>query len=813
MLTPLPCRPGPALILGALLLIGFGRLVARPGNLIVDGERPGFDRAQPAGSRTVGNDLTRLFLPHHRRIAEAWRRTGQVPGWDTAGFGGRPLVGNPQAGLWYPPVWLAWWSGAPAALGWLTVAHLLGAGLGAYWLARSLGLRRGASLVAGGGFELSPYLMAQTYEGHCPHVWAACWYPWAFLAALVLRRGEPRGGLALPIVLALAFLTGHPQEAYYLTLALGAWAGYEALSRGSRGGWSRSAGVGVVVLAIALLTVGLLAIEWLPIAKAQAWGLKTARLSASRASRYSVGPWNLTQLLSPNALGGPADYVGEVNYWESLLAPGGVVLVLAVVGLVRSSRREGSRGWGTLVGVAVAFAMGRRLGLFTLMYEVVPGMDRFRVPGRSLFLAALGVALLAGLGVEVIARRPEGWERWWRLAIGLAVGLGGLLLAAGMMDGSRNAATRPVDELGRWLRVGANLAGDPFAWATLLVPVVAFGRLRRRPGNGPRVAAVLGTLALAELAAHAFVLIRVAPVDRFCGPDALAAAIDRVRPEKPFRVRARDAFLDDMKATAWGLEKTNLGDAFQIQHAADLYEWLYPIFDPPRPDELMDPIVTWQRKRRSQAVLDRMNVALLVTDRPEGGASWPVVAEGARGGRHFWIYRNPTAMPRAYVVPTVRRCRDDAGAVALLPWVDPRRAVLMEEDPLGRVETRSRQPFTTADYEVAGTDRVEVAVTTQAPGLLVVADTWMPGWSATRNGEPVRVWKGNRSQRVVALTEAGKHRIVMRYRPPGWDAARVISGVAALIWLAGVLFTTKAPGTRKSPNEEIDSVERSSCPW
>ena len=35
------------------------------------------------------------------------------PLWDGTGFGGRPMVGNPQAGLFYPPVWLAWWSGAP----------------------------------------------------------------------------------------------------------------------------------------------------------------------------------------------------------------------------------------------------------------------------------------------------------------------------------------------------------------------------------------------------------------------------------------------------------------------------------------------------------------------------------------------------------------------------------------------------------------------------------------------------------------------------------------------------------------------------
>ena len=58
------------------------------------------------------------------------------------------LVGNPQAGCYYPPVWLAWRVGRPSVLGWLTVAHLAWAGLGAYVLTRALGYCRPAAVVA-----------------------------------------------------------------------------------------------------------------------------------------------------------------------------------------------------------------------------------------------------------------------------------------------------------------------------------------------------------------------------------------------------------------------------------------------------------------------------------------------------------------------------------------------------------------------------------------------------------------------------------------------------------------------------------------
>src|SRR5580704_8714116 len=109
----------------ALILICFARLAARPGDLLVDGERASIDAALQPDARSVGNDLTRLFLPNHARVAAQVAR-GRLPSaWDPWGFGGRPRVGNPQAGLFYPPVWLVWAAWTPSALTWLTAAHLL----------------------------------------------------------------------------------------------------------------------------------------------------------------------------------------------------------------------------------------------------------------------------------------------------------------------------------------------------------------------------------------------------------------------------------------------------------------------------------------------------------------------------------------------------------------------------------------------------------------------------------------------------------------------------------------------------------------
>jgi hypothetical protein len=117
-----------------------------------------------------------------------------------------------------------WWLQAPAALGWMTVAHLLWGGLGVYGLLRSMGQDRWAATVAAGTYQASPLLLAHTFEGHYPHVWAACWYPWAFWSYSEYRSGRTFGFQFLPPILALTFLTGHPQEWLLLVLALSIWA-------------------------------------------------------------------------------------------------------------------------------------------------------------------------------------------------------------------------------------------------------------------------------------------------------------------------------------------------------------------------------------------------------------------------------------------------------------------------------------------------------------------------------------------------------------------------------------------------------------
>ncbi len=95
---------------------------------------------------------------------------------------------------------------------------------------------------------------------------------------------------------------------------------------------------------------------------------------------------------------------------EKTLFPGLAIVILAAVGLGSSSFPRWLR-WGLLAGVFVFMVLaygfhedGGLLYPYRIVYELFPGWEAIRVPGRLVTFASLGLALLAAAGAEATAR-------------------------------------------------------------------------------------------------------------------------------------------------------------------------------------------------------------------------------------------------------------------------------------------------------------------------------------------------------------------------------------------------------------------------
>jgi uncharacterized membrane protein YfhO len=87
-------------------------------------------------------------------------------------------------------------------------------------------------------------------------------------------------------------------------------------------------------------------------------------------------------------------------------------------------------------------------------------------------------------------------------------------------------------------------------------------------------------------------------------------------------------------------------------------------------------------------------------------------------------------------------------------------------------------------------NRVTIRAALDAPGYLVLADTWYPGWRATVDGEPVDILRANYGFRAVWL-EDGEHTLEMIYRPTSVLVGGVLSLVALIVVVVGLVLVRK----------------------
>ncbi|MBV8488040.1 MAG: YfhO family protein, partial [Planctomycetaceae bacterium] len=156
------------------------------------------------------------------------------------------------------------------------------------------------------------------------------------------------------------------------------------------------------------------------------------------------------------------------------------------------------------------------------------------------------------------------------------------------------------------------------------------------------------------------------------------------------------------------------------------------------------------------------------------------------------VWENQDALPRGFVVGGAHVLRPGETEQDALDQLDPRMEVLLDRDDL---PAGPRQTYTPARRVEDTPNRVALEVETSAPGYLVLADTWYPGWTATVDGWTLPVLRANIAFRAVALPEPGKHRVVFRYYPVGLNAGLALSlATLVLLGVVSVRGQSKGPG-------------------
>jgi len=735
-----------------------------------------------------------------REYAFEMLRGGQLPLWNPYNGAGAPLIANYQSALFYPLNWLGLILPLGFAMSITAVLHLFIAAWGMFAFTGRLGvpnLGRGVSALA---FGMGSFLVARL--GTYPMIFAMAWIPWVMWAALgVLIRFRTRDVAMLAFFAALQLLSGHAQMAWYSMLLVGFFTLYWLLRARPSDGWQR---LGLVIGGLAL-GAGIAAVQLLPTAELLRSSQRSGGVDFEFAMNFSYSPARTLNLLSPNVFGNPGDgsFVTEGAHFEDAVYIGLLPLFAAIVAVIawigrlfrRGSKTPDSEShaydpetseiqafvrvesppdglnifatvpfWFVIVIVAYIFGLGQNTSIYPFLFNNVPTFDLFQAPVRWHIWMVFGLAVLAGIGTQAWGR---GYWLFFGTRLAIAGGIGAAILAIFVapqfLDIESNEGVQVLIAAVALTGIFGAVAGaltllqpdrdsNRYAWwgfAVLLF--VAVDLVLAAQGLNPTIPAAF--------------------YDRLPSADATtrgywpAEVEEYVDFEKYLQFKDYRVAVDNWQAfRASGAPNLNLLDR----------QYLLNNFDPLRVGHFAAYIDLIEANPQSRNTLLQAAGVDGVYNQDESRESL-----------------NQEAV-RAWFVESICWHPDETALVEGLlsaDWQPLRQAHLIGTADCPELSPEAHPPgkiLTLQDDR----NSVTMDVQTETGGLLVLADTDYPGWTAMVDGNPTRILRVNGTFRAVEVP-AGASRVEFTYRP-GWLLPGIVVSVVSLLVML-MLFRLQNP--------------------
>lgn len=118
------------------------------------------------------------------------------------------------------------------------------------------------------------------------------------------------------------------------------------------------------------------------------------------------------------------------------------------------------------------------------------------------------------------------------------------------------------------------------------------------------------------------------------------------------------------------------------------------------------------------------------------------------------------------------------------PAFDPLKEVLLNE----KITWLRSEEFSGQVERIEyGPNRVRIETHQNSEGMLVLLDTYFPGWKVKVDGLPERIYRANYFYRGVKLG-AGRHIVEFSYIPEGFQTGLRISFLALVLFVVGPVF-------------------------
>ena len=775
-----------------------------------------------------------------QELTEYQNRTGETTRWTNSIFGGMPtyqMSPSYQSTDGLSQVMNAYHLWLPDNV-WFLFAYLLGF----YILLRAFDFRQTLAALGSIMWAFSSYFLIIIAAGHLWKVMALAYLPPMIAGIVLAYRGRYLSGfIVTALFTAFEIKANHVQMTYYyLFIILFMVIAYlvKAVREKQLTGFMKSTGV-VAAAAVIGIAINLSSLyhTWQyqkesmrgksELVKKDAANQTSSGLDRDYITQWSYGIDETLTLLVPDAKGGATiplsknatamakadpqiqsmipqlydaipQYFGTQPGTSGPVYVGAFVLFLFILGLFIV---RGSMKWALLAAtvLSVLLAWGHNfMGFTNFFLDYIPMYAKFRTVASILVIAEFTIPLLAALALKKIVDEPEVLTKQMKFVyISLALTAGVALLLAlfpGMMepfvsDQERQMITSIQGMDGNTANmILSNIAAmreamvSADAWRSVIVILIGFALLFLYKMKKLRADYMVICMAV-------LCLVDMWQVDkRYLNDEMFVPKSERDMPHQ-----ATSTDLAIMKDKSLDYRVLNLASNTFNENETSYFHKSIGGYHPAklrRYQEMIDAYIAPEMQAAMQAiaakngnmqevdgakvfpVLNMLNTKYFILPL-QGGATMPL--------------QNIYAQGNGWFVDKINYVADANAEYSGVGKIDVRHEAVADkkfEAALGQAKANDSTAIVKLDkYEP---NNLQYTIESKKGGVVVFAEIYYPGWTATIDGQPAELGRVNYILRALNV-KAGKHTVVLDFHPTSISTTETIAYIAIVILILAII--------------------------
>jgi len=697
-------------------------------------------------------------------------KAGIFPLWNPHNFSGAPFLANIQAALLYPFTYLGTILPYPLAWSIIIILQPLLAGIFMILFMQSIGIFSYGAFLAAIAFAFSQFMTVFLEYSTVGHV--ILWLPCSlFLIEQYIQTEKKRYLVLLAASIVLSAFAGHLQ-------LFAASCVFIFLYSINRLHFSGKKFLFLPVCITFFCSFGISAVQLFPTIELSGYAARASHDINFFLTHLLIQPKELLLFFSPDAFGNPAtrNFLLTGSYPSKALSIGLAPLLFAFGAIIYIKIKSAPHRFFILSAAVLLIVLTRNpvsLLIYHLPFSFLTGSS----PSNIQYLLSFSLAALSGIGLQEWLNKNE-QRKWSALFFSVPVLLIGCV------------------GLFRILRIQINM-NNILLTLGIAVPLAFFIRFA---GTHKQKTVLVGFIILMTVGERFYIFNKFnpfSPQELFYPPTKLATWLQK------------NGGIFRFWGYGYGSINANVASGVSLYDMQG-YDPLYP----KRYGEFIGLSLhgkfpqTFTDQNRSNAQLApgfgetdmmtnpfRLRLLSLggvkyIVDRTENGSTqktFPSSLFDKVTSMNGWnIMQNKNVTPRAFLTSGYKIVTSpkDYETMLMDPTFSPAGTVLLDTAPgfaslpapAGTVLMKTYQP-----------DDVIIETYTASPSLLVLTDTYYPGWTATIDNKPGTILLADYTYRAVSVPR-GHHTVTMRFDPLSVRAGIIVSISSILILVLFVIF-------------------------